>query len=359
MSTTDNLTIARILTAAAERQVSDIHLMAANQPVVRKDGKLETLTQEPVLSPDLLQQAIDFLLPSDKKNLLLQQRTITVSYALGNKARFRVHVDFQKNLPSFDLRYISPQAYPCEQLGVPKRLVEYITAREGLLIIAGPRGSGRTTTMSSLLDRINHQTARHLVTLEDPIEYLLVNDKSLIKQRDIGDDVLTFAQALDDVRNEDADVLAIDVPIPPSAWPQVLNLAGSGTLVMVVVEADSTIQALEHIAGNILPNIDAKNFRMELADIFLAAACQRLVPRVGGGRLLVSELLISTEPVQALIRDNKILQLRTVLETSRGEGMISLERSLADLVRTGEVKTDEAIQQAADPSALQSMLRMR
>ncbi len=359
MSTTDNLTIARILTAAAERQVSDVHLVAGNQPVVRKDGKLETLTQEPVLSPELLQQAIDFLLPSDKKNLLLQQKTITVGYSLGNRARFRVHVDFQKNLPSFDLRYIPPQALPCEQLGIPKHFIEYTLQREGLLLISGPRGSGRTTTLSSLLDHINHQASRHIVTLEDPIEYLLINDKSLVKQRDLGDDVLTFAQALDDVRSEDADVLAIDVPIPPSAWPEILNLASSGTLVMAVLEAESTIQAVEHVACNILPTVDIKNFRLELAEVLLAAICQRLVPRVGGGRLLVSELLINTEAVRSLIRDNKALQLRTIVETSRAEGMISLERSLADLVRTGEVKSEEAIKQASDPEALQSMLKMR
>ncbi|MFH1112203.1 MAG: ATPase, T2SS/T4P/T4SS family [Patescibacteria group bacterium] len=359
MSTTDNLTITRILTQAAERQVSDVHLSAGNQPVFRRDGKLENLTQEAVLTPELLQEMIHILVPPEKQAMLQQQKSITVGFSLGTRARFRVHVDFQKNFPDLDLRYI-PMVVPTpERLGLPKNLLSLTSKREGLIIISGPLGSGRTTTLTSLVDQINHTSAKHILTLEDPIEYLLVNDKSLIKQRDLGDDTPSLQVALDDVKIEDVEMVAIDVPVPSSTWPSLLNLASSGTLVLVVLEADSTVRALEYLTASSLPNTNEEGFRQVLAETFLGASCQRLLPRLGGGRILVNELLLGTPAVKSLLRDGKVAQLQSILETSRAEGMVSLERGLADLVKTGEIQSEEAIIQAANKDSINSMLRVK
>lgn len=359
MSTADNLTISRILTLGAERQASDIHLSAGNQPVLRRAGKLEILTSEAVLTPEILQQIVSTLVTTDKQQLLVKQKSVTTAYSFGNRARYRVHVDFQKDVPAVDLRYIPLIVPKPDQLGIAKKLLELTDKNEGLIIVSGTLGSGRTTTVASLLDNINHREGKHLLTIEDPIEYLLVNDKSLIKQRDLGDDSPSLQQALDDVKMEDIDVIAVDVPVPPSVWPMLVNLAGAGILVMVIVEADSTIKALEALDMNMVPTLDKDGFRNLLAEVFLGAACQRLLPRVGGGLVLVSEILIGTQPVKSLLRDSKILQLQSVLETSRDEGMISLERSLADLVKTGEVVTQEAVAQASRPEAIKSMLKVR
>lgn len=359
MSTTDNLTISRILTLGAERQASDIHLSVGNQPVLRRGGKLEVLTGEAVLTPEILQQIVTTILTPDKQQVLVKQKSVTVAYNFSNRARYRVHVDFQKDVPAVDLRYI-PLAVPKpEQLGLPKEFLELARHNQGLIIVSGPLGSGRTTAVASLLDSINHSAGKHLLTIEDPIEYLLVNDKSLIKQRDLGDDTPSLPQALDDVKVEDVDVIAVDVSVPPSAWPRLVNLAGAGILVIVIAGADSTVKALEALDMNMVPGIDKAGFQNLLAEVFLGATCQRLLPRVGGGLVLVSEILLGTQPVKALLRDSKILQLQSVLETSRDEGMISLERRLADLVKTGEVISAEAIGQASRPDALKSMLKVR
>ncbi len=359
MSTTDNLTISRILTQAAERQVSDIHLSSGNQPVFRRDGKLEVLTQEAVLTPELLGEMVQLLVPPEKQAILQQQKSITVSFNLGTRARFRVHVDYQKNLPDLDLRYIPAVVPTPEKLGLPKNLISLIDKREGLIIVSGPLGSGRTTTLASLVDKINHTSAKHILTLEDPVEYLLVNDKSLIKQRDLGDDTPSLEQALDDVKIEDMDVVAVDAPVSAAAWLKLFNLASAGILVLVVQEADSTVRALESLTVGSLSNIDSQGLDQVLAETFLVASCQRLLPRLGGGRILVTELLLGTQAVKSLLREGKTAQLQSVLETSRAEGMVSLERGLADLVKTGEIQSDEALGQAANKEALKSMLRMR
>lgn len=358
MSTTDSLTITRILTSAAERQASDVHLTVGNQPMLRRGGKLEPLTEEPVLTPELLLEFVEILLPQDKQSLFVQQRNVTAGYNLGNRARFRVHVSFQKGYPAFDLRYIPLQVPSVANLGLPKRLIELTTAEEGLIIISGTLGSGRTTALAGLLDLINHNQSRHIVTLEDPIEYLLSNDKSLIDQRDIGDDVPSAAEAIANLRHEDVDVVGVDVPLPPSAWIELLRIASAGTLVLAVVEADSTVRALEYLTSA-WPGVEPESTRSLMSEALLAVSGQRLLSRLGGGRVLAYELLLGTPAVQSLIRDGKVVQLQSVLETSRAEGMVSLERSLANLVKTGEVMSEEALAQAVDREVLESLLRAK
>ncbi len=358
MATTDSLAITRILTAAAERQSSDVHLSVGNQPMLRRSGKLEPLAEEQVLTPEAMLEFVELLLPQDKQAVFVQQRNVTAGYNLGNRARFRVHASFQKGYPSFDLRYVPLQVPTAASLNLPKLLIDLASAREGLLLVAGTFGSGRTTTLAALLDLINHNHAKHIVTLEDPIEYLMVNDKSLIEQRDLGDDVPGVPEALASLKQQDVDVLGIDVTLPPSNWPDVLRLASAGTLVIVVVEADSTVRALEYLTSA-WPGVDAESVRLMLSECLLAVSAQRLLPRLGGGRVLAFELLLGTPAVKSLIRDGKVVQLQSVLETSRAEGMVSLERSLANLVKTGEVMSDEALAQSTNHEALESMLKAK
>lgn len=358
MSATESAIITKVLTAAIERQVSDVHLSAGSQAVIRRDGKLEVVADSPVMNPDFLAELISFFLPEDKRAILEQQKAVTVGFSLGNRARFRVHVTYQKGYPEFDLRYIPMQVPSVTTLGLPRRLVELTASRQGIIILTGPLGSGRTTTLASLVDAINHREARHIVTLEDPVEYLLVNDKSLIEQRDIGDDVPTLPEALQALRSEDVDVVALGATLPPSAWPEVVNFANSGSLVLAIVDADSTVRALEYLTAA-WPGVESEALRQGLSETFLGACAQRLVPRLGGGRVLVTELLLGTQPVLSLVRDGKVAQLQSVLETSREEGMVSLERALANVVKTGEVMREEALVSAANRDALESLLRIK
>jgi len=305
-----------------------------------------------------LQELSSFFVTEAAQAVLGAQKRVVVGYSLGNRARFRVHASYQKGYPSFDLRYIPLQVASPTTLGLPKRLSELATMHEGLVLISGPLGSGRTTTLSSLVDSINHSASRHIVMLGEPIEYVLANDKSLVEQRAIGDDVPNIGAALDDMRNEDVDVLAVDVQLPSSAWSQLVTLATSGTLVLVVVEADSTVRALEYLTSP-RPGLEPETMRLRLAEGLLGASCQRLIPRLGGGRVLACELLLGTQPVKSLIHEGRVHQIETIVETSREEGMVPLESQLATLVRNGDVLREEAVAQAVHREALESLLKAK
>lgn len=358
MGTVDNITINRILIQAAERGASDVHLTAGSQPIFRTNGELATLTDEAVVTPDIINQVVEFFLPPAKKILLDTNKSVTVGYNFGNRIRFRLHIDIQKGVPAIDMRVIPLIVPSISKLNLPKKLVEATTKKKGLIIIAGPLSSGRSTTLAALLDNINHTKARHLVTIEDPIGYQLVADKALIKQRDLGDDVPSLDLAIDDIASEDVEVLAIDVPVPSSLWPKILHLASSA-LVMVTLVAENTVTALEYLVNSVTALTDSKTFPDLLAETLLIATCQRLLPRLGGGRILVSELLLTTPAIESLIRDGRITGIQNVLDTSGAEGMVSLERALAELVKIGEVQTEQAVAQAANPDSLKSMLRLR
>jgi twitching motility protein PilT len=326
--------------------------------MLRHDGKLEPMKDEQVMSVEFLQELTRLFLPEAAQAVFATQKHVAVAYALGSRARFRVHVSLQKGYPTFDLRYIPLQVPAAATLGIPKHLIELSAAREGLVLITGPRGSGRTTTVAALIDHINHSASKHIVTLEGPVEYQIANDRALIEQRAIGEDVVSLSEALADLRQEDVDVVAIDVPLPPSAWPDLAKLAGAGTLVLVVVEADSAVRALEYLTSP-WPGVQPQVMQLLLAETLLGVTCQRLLPKLGGGRVLASELLLGTQPVKSLIHEGRVHQVQSTLETSREEGMVVLERVMAALVRQGDVVREEALAQAVHPEALESLLKAK
>ncbi len=358
MSAADTAALSRILTSVIERQASDVHLTAGNQPMLRRDGRLEAMKDEPVVSVEFLQELTHLFLSEPAQAVFAAQKHVAVGYALGTRARFRVHVSYQKGYPAFDLRYIPLQVPPATTLGLPKRLVELAAAREGLVLITGPLGSGRTTTLASLLDQVNHTAARHIVTLESPVEYVLQSDRALVEQRAVGDDVATAAEAIADLRHEDVDVVAVDVPLPLSVWPDLLKLAAAGTLVLVVLEADATVRALEYLTSP-WPGLEPQTMQLLLAETLLGVTSQRLLPRLGGGRLLATELLLATQPVKSLLHEGRVHQIQSILETSREEGMVALERAMATLVQRGDVMREEALAQAVHRETLESLLKSK
>jgi len=358
MSTTDNLTITRILTEVAARQASDVHFSVGSQPIIRHDGKLEPLAEELAVTPEFMQELVGFFIDEAGQTTLAQQKNLTLSYALDNRARFRVHLSYQKGYPAVDLRLISVQIPEAATLGLPKRIIDLTDEREGLIVISGPAGSGRTTTLISLLDYINHQSARHIVTFEDPVEYLINNDRSFVQQKSLGADVPNISAGLENLRSEDVDVLGISVPLAMADWQQVLTLARAGTLVLVIIEADSAVRALESMVAS-WPGETAEGLKIMLGETFLGSVSQRLVARLGGGRVLVTECLLGIPPVRSLIKEGKVVQLQNVLQLSRGEGMVSLEQSLAQLVNNGEILPEEAKKQAVSQEALASILRVK
>lgn len=350
MSATETLLINKILNLAAERRASDVHLTVGNYPVLRIDGKLITLTDEAVLTPDFLWGMADsFLNEADKKTLEINRELLTV-YSWANRARFRARIFFQKGYVAISLRLIPQLIRSPKDLGLPEVILQAITQEKGLIIVSGPFGSGRTSTVASLLETLNRNKGLHIQTLEKPIEYLLANNQSIIEQREIGKDTASFKQGLLDILDEDVDVVVLSAVNEDGLEELILEAAESGKLMIAIMDADTVISALERFISNISPDRRAWG-QSVLAQVLLAVVAQRLLARIGGGLRLACEVLTSTSAVQSIIKENRLSQLNSILQTSREEGMMNLDKALLELVRLGEVNANEAAEQAIDKEA--------
>ncbi len=347
MSTTETLLINKILNLSAERRATDVHLTVGNYPVLRIDSKLITLIDEQVLTPDfLLAMADSFLSEIDKKNLESARELITV-YSWANRARFRARVFYQKGYLAISLRIIPQLIRSPKDLGLPPILTQLIAKERGLLMITGPFGSGRTTTVASLLETLNRNKGLHIQTLEKPIEYLLANNQCIIEQREVGKDTNSFVKGLLDTIDEDVDVVVISAVNEDGLEELILQGAESGKLIIAIMDADSSISALERFLSNLSP--DKRIWGQDvLSQVLLGVVAQRLLPRIGGGLSLAYEALTMTSAVQAIIKDNRLYQLNSIMQTSKEEGMINLDKSLLELVRVGEVSANDAMTQAID-----------
>ncbi len=356
MSSTETAILQNLLMNLAGQQVSDLHLRAGSQPVMRRDGQLEVLTQEQIVTPEFLEAVLGFLLTPQQRANMEQERQVTVGRTFGNRLRLRITAFYQKGLPELAIRFVPANLKGLRELGLPPVFERLVEAERGLVLVAGPFGSGRTTTLMAMLQAVNRSRVRHIATVEEPIEYVLVGEQSIVDQREVGTDVLSWDEAIESLPNEDVDVVAFS-RLPTSAVTSAaLNLALGGKLVLACLEADSCVKVVEQLIGSFLPD-QQMAARAKLADSLLAASVQKLVPRVGGGRVLVTEVLVANPAVKSVIRDGKDYQLQNLLLTSREEGMVAFDHSLAQFVKTGEVRYEEAQGYALDQEVFESLVR--
>lgn len=344
----DTLLINNILNIASERKATDVHLVAGNNPVVRVDGRLVTLTEEKVLTPSALNDIAEIILVKGDIERLSQEREVSTVYSWNNRARFRVKAFYQKGYIAFSLRLVPAYIRSPKDLGIPPALTQLLNRDKGLIIITGPFGSGRTTTAASLLETLNQNKGVHIQTLEKPIEYLFSNNQSVIEQREVGKDVSDFSQGVSDMIDEDVDVVYISALHEFGLEEKILELAESGRLVIVVMDAESMVSAIDRFISD-LPEEKRDWGRDLLADVLIGGVAQRLLPRIGGGFTLVSEVLTSIPAVKSSIKENKLHQLSSIMQTSKDEGMIDLDKALLSKIRSGEVAANDALNQASDP----------
>ncbi|MEK7631763.1 MAG: ATPase, T2SS/T4P/T4SS family [Patescibacteria group bacterium] len=355
MLTSEQQAITRILTQATQYRASDVHLVPGNPPYLRVDGKLVALEQEPVVSADVLKGFMDGVLNDSQKATLEKDRDLHVTVALEGKLRFRLTAMYQKGTLSLDLRYI-PDAIPApRELGLPKVVETFARAPHGLVLISGPYGSGRTTVLASLVNLINQERVTHILTIEQPIEFLLVSQKSVIEQREVGTDVPSIGHALALTEMEDVDVVAIAELDTTEDMRACVKALHSGKLILATITADSTVQAIERMVNAFSP-ADQPVVRKELADALQGVINLRLVPRVGGGRILVVELFTPAPATRAVIRDGQFLQLANTIQTTREDGTESLDRTLASLVGVGDILPEDAEAVAQDPASIRTMV---
>lgn len=345
-----------ILSAAVKRRASDIHLTFGKQPVIRVDDKLFSLEEEEVLTADSLGQIVDSLLTKEQKEVLEKDRNVTFIYTLENQARFKINIFHQKGYLSVSCHLIPSKIKTIAELGLPLAISRFAQLKDGLIILAGPFGSGRTTTAIALLEEINKNRAEHVITIERPIEFLFNNKKSIIEQREVGKDVISFLNALEDCQAEDVDLLLVGELGGPKEISLILDIANAGALVIAIMNTDSVEQTIEKIIFSFEP-FEQERIRNLLANVLAGVVVQRLLPKTGGGMAPAAEILIANLAVKSIIREDKIGQLNSVLQTSKEEGMATLDRSLAELVRRGEVDEVEALGQAINKEDFKSLIK--
>lgn len=354
MSTAQQL-LDDLLITTLKLNASDLHLNVGYYPILRVDGALVPLTDFQILTPDATRGLATQLLGSRFDEFIVEKE-IDFSYALRDKARFRINAYFQKGFVSIALRLIPTKINTIEELNLPATLHELSQIKQGFVLICGPAGHGKSTTMAAIIDEINHARAEHIITIEDPIEYVFFGDKSIIDQREVGFDTKGFHRALRSVLREDPNVIMIGEMRDPITMSAALTAAETGHLVLASLHTNSAAQTIDRIIDS-FTSAQQTQIRIQLATTLSAVISQRLLPRRAGGRLPATEILFSTPAVRTLVREQKTHQIDLVIETSIERGMLSLNRSLMELVRRGEVLPEVAMTYSINPTELMMMLQ--
>ena len=344
-----------LLLNTLQLNASDLHLSAGYKPTVRVDGALLPLNEFSILTPEHSAELTEQLL-GERKNEFIKKKELDFSYDFRDKARFRINVFFEKGFISVALRLIPSKIKTIEELGLPIVLHQVCKLKQGFVLMTGPSGHGKSTTLASIIDDINHQRAEHIITIEDPIEYLFIGDKSLINQREVGGDTQSFHNALSSILREDPNIIMIGEIRDPETIAAALTAAETGHLVFSSLHTNSASQTINRII-DIFPADQQNQIRFQLANTLSAVISQRLLPRVRGGRIPATEIMFANNAVSNLIRENKTHQLDLIIETSLESGMISLNRSLAELVRRGEVLPETAMAYSLSPKEFQTIIQ--
>ncbi len=344
-----------LLVTTAKQAASDLHISVGTHPTIRVDGILVPLQKEGMVTPEVAEGLVDALLTPEQKKKLVAERQIDFAYALEDKARFRVNVFYQRGFLSAALRLVPARIRTLEELSLPAILHDFTKLSQGFVLIVGPAGHGKSTTLAAFLDEINHARTDHIITIEDPVEYLFSQDRGIISQREVGSDVLSFQDGLRTVLRQDPDVVMVGEMRDAGSISTAMTASETGHLVFSTLHTNSASQTIDRIIDSFPPEQQGQ-IVSQLSATLVAIISQRLVPRVSGGRIPATEIMIVNPAIRNLIRERKIYEIDLVIETSLQEGMISLNRSLVNLVRNKEISLENAELYSLNPAELRILL---
>lgn len=350
------MNIKTLLELAASKKASDLHLIVGMIPHLRIDGALAPVNNESVLTSETLQAALKEVLTKEQFDRLIENKEIDLSLALTDTARFRVNVYYQRGALAASFRTIPMVIPTIDDLGLPKLLHSFTGLRQGLILITGPTGHGKSTTLASILDEINRSRAEHIVTIEDPIEFLLRPAKSIISQREMGKDTHSWRKALRSVLREDPNVVLIGEMRDYETISAALTVAETGHLVFATLHTNSAAQAVDRVV-DVFPEEQQDQVRLQLSNVIEAVFSMRLIPATSGGRVVGYEVMLGTSAVRTAIRDGKSHQIDNIIQTSTEVGMVTLDMSLAQLVKAGQVTLEEAQSFSLRPEELSRLVR--
>ena len=353
------INIHHLMADVLKQGASDLHLGVGHQPCFRVDGELHPLEgSQPLTEQDVERAISEVLLPeqlSVYKENLEYDFSFTYSDPSGEEARFRGNCFFESGNMTLALRLIPMRIRTIEELGRPRVLHDVAGHRRGLFLVTGPTGHGKTTTLASLIDEINGSRRDHIVTIEDPVEYIYRSSKAIIHQRQIGTDTKSFAEALRRVLRQDPDVILIGEMRDLETVSSAITAAETGHLVFATLHTQDAAQSIDRII-DVFPPHQQQQIRIQLSSVLLGICSQQLIPRPGGGRIVGTEILLANPAVRNCIREGKTNQIKTLIQTGSSSGMHTMEQCLADKVNEGILPMDTAMSYAYDPKDLQRIL---
>ena len=339
----------QLLQMAVERGASDLHITVAVPPMLRISGALKPIAECDVVTNERASILIRSLLDDNHAATFVEKGEADFAHVLEGVGRFRVNVYRQKRNFTAAIRVISDKIPTMEKLGLPEVLKGIALKHRGLVLVTGPTGSGKTTTLAAMINYINETRNSHILTIEDPVEFQHPHKKSMVNQREVNDDTQSFANALRAALREDPDVILVGEMRDPETISTALTAAETGHLVFSTLHTMSSIQTVERIIDAYPPH-QQSNVRTQLSSVMQAIVSQQLIPNMdGSGRSLAMELLVATDAVRNIIREGKNQQLTSSLQTGAKEGMVSLDASLAKLFNSGKISYDEALSNSTDP----------
>ena len=350
------VTIEPLLEECIKRDASDLHLQAGLPPILRLDGVLHPVTTYAALSNEDVQRLVFSTLDEEQQKILIKDKEFDYSFAFGDLGRFRVNAFHEKGNMAAAFRLIPNVIKSIEDLGLPGVVAGFADHPNGLVLVTGPTGSGKSTTLAALVDKINTERAVHIITIEDPIEFTHRSKRAVVAQREVHYDTYSFAAALRSILREDPDVVLIGEMRDLETIQAAITVAETGHLVFATLHTNSAAQSIDRMI-DVFPAHQQPQIRTQLSNILVGICSQRLVPAINGGRIAVAEIMLANSAVRAIIREGKTHQLDMTIQTGAEQGMQTMDRELARYVKEGVINYDDARQYAVDVTEFDRLAR--
>ena len=353
---TANIRIENLLEECVRTKASDLHLQVGLPPILRIDGALQPVSGYNAIDEATIEKLVFATLEEDQKQILIKDKEFDYSFSFGDLGRFRVNAFHEKGNLAAAFRLIPNTIQTINELGMPAVVSSFADFPRGLVLVTGPTGSGKSTTLAALVDKINSEKACHIITIEDPIEFTHKSKRSVVVQREVHYDTYSFSAALRSALREDPDVVLIGEMRDLETISAAITIAETGHLVFATLHTNSASQSIDRMI-DVFPPHQQPQVRSQLSNILQAICAQRLVPAIGGGRVVAAEILVANPAVRSVIREGKTHQLDTIIQTGADQGMQTMDRTLVKLIQTGVITHDAAREYAVDLQEFERLAR--